>query len=386
MPSTTCLHVHINSLHAFINKLNINERNIHLTYAYDRLQLPFLDLMIKLENGKISTCTDRKQTAANTLLQADSHHPLWSKNGIPTGQFIRIKRNCSNTIDYRKESKDLYLRFRERGYSHKQIRKAKRKAAIRTRESLLLIDQKSKTQKTKESEPIRLITTYGAQWDSVRKVLEKNWTILINNKSLANIVGDRPKMVARRSKNLGDLLIHSEYTRRQDSTWLSGYPRSVGMFPCTKCHICPFVERTNVFRDAMGTKEYQIRDLINCSTMKVVYMISCPCPKIYIGKTKRSLKIRIGEHLRDIKKEAEKLFEKKEKREERPVAKHFVQYHQGKTDGLNVKGIYTLKLPARRGDFDHILLQKEKWWIYTLGSLVPQGMNTELNMQPFLYQ
>lgn len=86
------------------------------------------------------------------------------------------------------------------------------------------------------------------------------------------------------------------------------------------------------------------------------------------------LRIRIAEHLRDIKKE-EKVKNKKDgdldKQHESPVAKHFQEFHQGKPDGLRVKGIYVLRLPARRGDFDKILLQKEKWWIYTLKSLAP---------------
>lgn len=128
----------------------------------------------------------------------------------------------------------------------------------------------------------------------------------------------------------------------------------------------------------MGQKEYEIGDLMNCSTDKVIYMLTCPCQKMYIGKTKRQLKIRIGEHLRDIKKERDP-----EKGQESPVPKHFAQYHQCRTDGLKVKGIYALKLPTR-GDFDRILLQKEKWWIFTLKSLAPLGMNVELNMQPFL--
>lgn len=51
---------------------------------------------------------------------------------------------------------------------------------------------------------------------------------------------------------------------------------------------------------------------------------------------------------------------------------------------MRVKGIYALKLPTRRGDFDRILLQKEKRRVYRLKSLVPVGLNTELNLQPFL--
>lgn len=196
-------------------------------------------------------------------------------------------------------------------------------------------------------------------------------------------------MVARRSKSLGDILIHLEFTKQQNSTWLSEFPHSRGMFPCTKCQICPFVERTDTFRDAKGEGEHKIRDLINCSTSKVVYMITCPCPKIYIGKTKRPLKVRIGEHIRDIKKERERALEggaKGEKRRTTSSQTLCTSSWQNRRPKSKGHMLYVLKLPERRGDFDRILLQKEKWWIYTLKSLAPIGMNTELNLQPFLSQ
>lgn len=97
--------------------------------------------------------------------------------------------------------------------------------------------------------------------------------------------------------------MHFEFIRQPSHTWLSEYPQFKGMYPCTKFQICPFVDRTNVFKDGKGQNEYEISDLINCSTTRVIYMITCPCPKMYIGKTKRPLKVRIGEHLRHIRKE-----------------------------------------------------------------------------------
>lgn len=172
------------------------------------------------------------------------------------------------------------------------------------------------------------------------------------------------------------MLIQSEITRNPDSTWLSNYPRTIGMFPCNKCQICPFVHRTSIFKDAYDKETYEIHNLINCSTSCLIYMITCPCPKIYIGKTKRQLKVRIGEHLREIN--------DKTKIPEKPLAKHFAQYYGGSSWAMKVKGIYILKLPPRRGNFDLILQKKEKWWIYCLKSLKPVGLNTELNLQPFL--
>lgn len=72
------------------------------------------------------------------------------------------------------------------------------------------------------------------------------------------------------------------------------------MYACNRCQVCPYVDQTNVFTDALGQKSYEIRDLVNCSTIQVIYMITCPCPKIYFGKTKRSLRVRIGEKLREF--------------------------------------------------------------------------------------
>lgn len=42
----------------------------------------------------------------------------------------------------------------------------------------------------------------------------------------------------------------------------------------------------------------------------------------------------------------------KAKGPEKPLAKHFALNHDGKLEGMSVKGIYTLKSPPRRGDFN----------------------------------
>lgn len=88
--------------------------------------------------------------------------------------------------------------------------------------------------------------------------------------------------------------------------------------------------------DTQGHESYEIRDLINCSTSRVIYMLTCPCLKMYIGKTKRPLKVRIGEHLCENKKEK---YRDPEKDQEKPLAKHFDLCHGGKPDFLKVKGI-----------------------------------------------
>lgn len=164
----------IEALHKFVDQLNKNKRNIHLTYIFDHTQISFLDLWITIEQGVVCTRTFCKETAANTLLRADSHHPPWLKNGILVGQFLRIKRNCTKTCEFRKEEVDMYGRFRERGYSYGQIHKAKKKVADRSRESLLSIETSNESKGQVNPSPVRVITAFGAQWNTVRSILEKN--------------------------------------------------------------------------------------------------------------------------------------------------------------------------------------------------------------------
>lgn len=77
-------------LEEFMVELGNNTRNIHLTYVVDPCQISFLDLSIRLEGGSLVTSAFRKETAANTLLQADSHHPKSLIRGILVGQFLKL--------------------------------------------------------------------------------------------------------------------------------------------------------------------------------------------------------------------------------------------------------------------------------------------------------
>ncbi|OCT98468.1 hypothetical protein XELAEV_18010702mg [Xenopus laevis] len=65
----------------FINKLNINDINLKVTAEIDSNTVNFLDIRIYR-------------------------------------QYLRVKRLCSNTDDFKIEAKKLYWHFRDRGYSH----------------------------------------------------------------------------------------------------------------------------------------------------------------------------------------------------------------------------------------------------------------------------
>lgn len=347
-----------------------------MTFSSDSVSLPFLDLTIQIKNGQISTKTFRKDTAANTLLLATSHHPRSLIHGIPVGQFLRTRRNCSEDNEFLQESRELYKRFRERGYSHGCIRKAKKRAYLTERTSLLSKNKPAQQLDRTTHPPIRIITKFGAQWGQVRKILNRHWHILAESPILGRIVGSRPLLTARRATNLRDNLVHSEYTRPTRRNWLTSLPLLRGMFQCGRCHICKFVDRTDMFANSDGTKQFNIHHFINCRSMRVIYMLTCPCGLIYVGKTKRQLRVRVGEHVQSIL----------NKDDDRPLSLHFLEKHDGDPSGLKCKGIYKLNLPPRRGDFDKMLYQKEKMWIFMLKSMQPGGLNNECNLSVFLEQ
>lgn len=102
-------------------------------------------------------------------------------------------------------------------------------------------------------------------------------------------------------------------------------------------------------------------------------MIKCPCGLAYIGKTTRCLKTRISEHRSNIRLNDEK----------NPVAVHFNTFNHNLAT-LQYIGIEHVAIPRRGGDIDNLLLRREAFYIYTLNTIAPKGMNMYFDLKPFL--
>ncbi|OCT98332.1 hypothetical protein XELAEV_18010563mg [Xenopus laevis] len=169
----------------------------------------FLDIKIyRDQQGNIATTLYRKETATNSLLHARSQHPQRTITGIPVGQYLRIKRICSNPEEFKSEAKKLYERFRERGYSHNSLKKAYKRALDTDRQSLLI----SKNTNSKQ------------------------------DSQLKEVIGETPLITFRRSKNLRDTLTRSHYTQATKTTWLTS--KMKGCHKCGDCLACPLVTNT----------------------------------------------------------------------------------------------------------------------------------------------
>ncbi|MEE6528173.1 hypothetical protein FKM82_030177 [Ascaphus truei] len=61
---------------------------------------------------------------------------------IPTGQFQRLRRNCSSLEEFDHQAKDMTERFLERGHSMGSVQWAYKKARMVPREQLLVTGQR----------------------------------------------------------------------------------------------------------------------------------------------------------------------------------------------------------------------------------------------------
>jgi len=149
-------------------------------------------------------------------------------------------------------------------------------------------------------------------------------------------------------------------------------PLKDGNYPCGHCAQCHNTWRTPVFRHPRSGKSFSVKGFITCSTENVIYLVKCPCDKIYIGKTTRVLKQRISEHKSSIRRNDINY----------PVARHFNEASHP-VSSLRFQSIEHIELP-RRGDIDMKLCQRELFWIDTLNALQPTGLNEDFDMSVML--
>lgn len=78
-----------------------------------------------------------KTTDRNFYIPQNScHHKSWLIN-LPRGQFLRIKRNCTNAGDYEEQSTELANTFIRKGYDKSVIEKKRYKVGQAHRNQLL---------------------------------------------------------------------------------------------------------------------------------------------------------------------------------------------------------------------------------------------------------
>ncbi|CAJ0936767.1 unnamed protein product [Ranitomeya imitator] len=366
-------------LEEFMTSLNVNPFNIRLTYNSSEAAVDFLDIRLEVAlDRRIQMDVYRKPTAVNSLLHASSAHYSATIRAVPVGQFLRVRRICSTEARFERQAMDLKDRFMARGYSRRSIKAGYDRARNTPRGDLLHSNAGRGT--VGGDERIRFISTYNHEWESMRSIFKKHWPVLQVAPSLCAALGSFPLMTPRRGTNLSNMLVRSHYIPALDKNFFgNGGPRP-GCIPCGHCLACANVLRCSDFVSSDGSKTFQIRQHISCGTTNVIYYVTCPCPRIYVGLTTRELRIHIREHVGDIgaARTVSALMDLK------TIPRHFRLHHNCNEKLLKVRGIDMLHLDVRGGDNKKRLAQIETKWIVRLDTMTPKGLNESLSFTPYL--
>lgn len=155
----------LESHNEFITGLNTNNRGILLTQEASSVEIHFLDLRIRVIEGRIMTSTYFKETDRNGFIHTKScHHQAWLES-IPKSQFLRLRRNCTNVDDFDREASILRGRFLEKGYSANQLDAALGLARTKNRDDLLVVRPKIQDDSFKFS----FVTGYSNHHHDIKK-------------------------------------------------------------------------------------------------------------------------------------------------------------------------------------------------------------------------
>ena len=289
----------------FYQHLNTSHKSIKFVGEISDTGLPFLDVMVHLNNGKIKTDLYTKPTNSHNYLPWNSCHPKSTKIGLPYGEALRVRRICSEPGDFNKRLYQLGGYLRSCNYPAKYINRGFALARSISRETTL--EYRNPLVNTRVTFPI----TYNPNLRNLSYTLhDKFKNILLRDPINKNIYKEPPMLAFRRPPNLRGLITRASITLPHDNSTL-------GFYDCSSpsCKMHEYNVTGDTFYSSVTKKSYTIKQDLDCFTYNHIYLITCKksdCLWQYVGETGRRHTDRTPEHIRDIR------FS-----EDKPVSIHF---------------------------------------------------------------
>ena len=331
------------SLNDFLAHCNNQNKNIQFEQTISNTSIPFLDVSVTLEGGKLTTDLYCKSTDKHQYLYHTSCHPKHTKTSLPYCLALRLRRICSSENLFQQCTNEMLHHLNQRGYKKRSIHDAIKKASLVTREEALADKTKSKS-----LQRVPFVVTYNLMLPNIPKILHEAHPILHASERYTEIFKNVPLVSYRRARNLSDMLcskrlaspkshnpippqtcqnnnndlppntnqcpecglklknskglkIHqsSKHLRKQNR------PTSPGFWPChsdTRCSTCKQGLFSTSITSSSNGKTLNIKPPVTCKTKNVCYLINCKkCSQQYIGETKLQFHVRMNNHTSDIR-------------------------------------------------------------------------------------
>lgn len=362
-------------LEDFLAHINTVHPTIKFTLEYDTHVQKFLDVMVTRRDHQLETSIFRKPTDVDNTLLRSSYHPPGVFRGILTGHLLRLKRIITDETMYVKKSLELASEYAKQGYPKKEIDTALEVASKRSRASLL---ERKPPVKGKD----RLIFTcnYGPHIPMLRQSIRKHWEIIKSDPNLKDLFPETPTLVFKKGKSISNFLVRGDITpHTSQQVFINSRSQKRGTFPCLHCTNCASILKGVKFKHPLKDTEITARGHFTCNTTGAIYLLQCPCGLAYVGQTSRHIKTRLNEHksvIRTFLKNPGKTEQDSKKKKETTLAKHFAEHGHTISD-LKWRILETVNPGESNNELKRNLLKRETYWIHTLGTLAPQGLNEE---------
>ena len=302
------------------------------------------------------------------------HHSQWLKS-VPKSQYLRLRRNCSDPLEFSEQAKVLTGRFLEKGYNLESLYETLETVRRIPREDLLVERPQVVGDQFQSCAPF--ITNYSIQHGSIKQLLNKHWHLARNDPILKGLLPEKPRVVFRGAPSLRNQVAPNILNPPQNGL-NTFFNQLTGFYQCRRCRVCSLnscrSRRTIRFESTTTRKEHPIKPFITCETTGVVYLIQCPCGLQYVGRTKRPLRVRLNEHITNILNGYDK----------HSVSKHYLLKHNRDPSNTLFLGIDKFKPNWRGSALVREISKLEMAWIHRLKCYTPHGLNIDTDINAFI--
>lgn len=130
---------------------------------------------------------------------------------MPYGEYVRAGRACSRDMTFEVEKCTINKRLKKRGYSKTHLNVAEKRINQVTQKNLLF-SATNRGRNVSSTSTLVFYTQYSVDFNNINKIILKNLPILSSGDSLATILREDVRVVAKRNRTLGDLLSPSLFS------------------------------------------------------------------------------------------------------------------------------------------------------------------------------
>ena len=196
--ATSCSRV---DLDVFISYVNSFHPALEFTWEISDKSVTFLDISVSITDDRLRTSVHYKPTDSHSYLLYSSSHPKHTLNAIPFSQFLRLRRLCSDDEDFSNKCSEMRSFFLNRNYPAHVIDNAIRKVSTIDRATALAPNTRTSNNR------IPFTLTYHPLNNSIKPIVNRNFSLLESDSVTSNIFNDRPLFSFKRDRNLRSFLV-----------------------------------------------------------------------------------------------------------------------------------------------------------------------------------